>query len=444
MTVAAFAAATTATLTATVPEVSGTTMTQAANRLVTITYTLADAPAVVTLDVQTNCTENGATKWASIGGEAVANAQGDVWKQVAIGNHTITWRPDLSWPDHKIADGGARAVVTAWALDNTPDYMVVDISEAAQPNTQTYYPSAESIPGGLLDNDVYRKTAIVMRKIMAKDVVWTMGSTPQETRNREAAREATHQVTLTNNYYIGVFPVTQSQWALIQSNNLTPSFYNYIGSSAMRPVEQVCYNEIRNADNTTAANTAYDWPAAPNPSSFLGRLRTTTGIDFDLPSEAQWEFAARAGHGSTMWGDGSAILNWNKDDNLGRLGRYAQNGGKVDNKEPAQSCDASNGTAIVGSYQPNSWGLYDMHGNVWEWCLDWYTENITTFGGMLNIDPSDSSKTLSGTAGSQRMKRGGGWVYDSGINRPAFRNTADPTGRDKYTGFRLYCTAGLQ
>ena len=426
---------------AAVPDVTAVTMTQAANRLVTITYTLTDAPAVVTLDIETNATGD---VWASIGGENIQNVDGDVWKRVETGSHTIQWRPDLSWPDHKIADGGARAVLTAWALDNTPDYMVVDISDAAQPNTQKYYPTAESIPGGILANDVYRKTAIVMRKIMAKDVVWTMGSTPQETRNREASREATHQVTLTNNYYIGVFPVTQSQWALIQSNNLTPSFYNYIGSSAMRPVEQVCYNEIRNADNTTAANTAYDWPAAPNPSSFLGRLRTKTGIDFDLPSEAQWEFAARAGHGSTMWGDGSAILNTNKDDNLGRLGRYAQNGGKVDNKEPAQSCDASNGTAIVGTYQPNSWGLYDMHGNVWEWCLDWYTENIKTFGGMLNIAPSDSSKTLAGASGTDRVKRGGGWVYDEGINRPAFRNTAAPTARDKYSGFRLYCTAGLQ
>ena len=438
---AALAAAVVVTSPAAVPDVTDVTMTQAANRLVTITYTLTDAPAVVTLDIETNATGD---VWASIGGENIQNVDGDVWKRVETGSHTIQWRPDLSWPDHKIADGGARAVLTAWALDNTPDYMVVDISEAAQPNTQKYYPTAESIPGGLLDNDVYRKTAIVMRKIMAKDVVWTMGSTPQETRNRVADREATHQVTLTNNYYIGVFPVTQSQWALIQSNNLTPSFYNNVSYSAMRPVEKVCYNEIRNADNTTTANTAYDWPAAPNPYSFLGRLRTKTGIDFDLPSDAQWEFAARAGHGSTMWGDGSAIVNSDKDDNLGRLGRYAQNGGKVSGKEPAQTCDASNGTAIVGSYQPNSWGIYDMHGNVWEWCLDWYADNITTLDGMLNIDPSDSSKTLSGAAGSQRVKRGGGWVYDEGINRPAFRNTENPTTRDKYTGFRLYCTAGLQ
>ena len=125
------------------PTVSGVTMTQQhPGRLVTITYSLANAPAVVTLDVQTNCTENGETRWASIGGQAVCNAQGDVWKKVGtagtVFNGTIKWRPDLSWEGHVIGVGGARAVVTAWALDNTPDYMVVDISAGAQPDTQKY------------------------------------------------------------------------------------------------------------------------------------------------------------------------------------------------------------------------------------------------------------------------------------------------------------------
>ena len=98
-----------------VPEVSGVSMAQDDNRTVTIAYTLSSAPAVVTLDVQTNVTGD---VWASIGGEAVWNAMGDVWKRVETGSRTITWRPDHTWPGHMIADGGARAVVTAWALDN--------------------------------------------------------------------------------------------------------------------------------------------------------------------------------------------------------------------------------------------------------------------------------------------------------------------------------------
>jgi len=350
------------------PEVTDVTMTQTGSgRLVTITYRLTE-DAVVTLDVQTNATPNAATGWASIGGEAICNAQGAVWRKVTSadadgnGNYTITWRPDLSWVDEfgngfKIADGCAKAVVTAWSLDNTPNYMVVDVSDAAQPNTQKYYPAADFLPGGVT-NGLYKTTKLLMRKIMAKGVEWTMGSTTLETK-RNATREATHQVKLDGNYYIGVYEVTQAQWDLIQPSRLAPSYFNNAADRAMRPVEQVCYNEIRNAANSNTANTAYDWPADPNPGSFLGLLRTKTGIDdFDLPSEAQWEFAARAGNGDTKWGDGSGILNADKDENLDLLGRYERDGGKVQNgtsyANPAQSCGATNGTAIVGSYAPNA------------------------------------------------------------------------------------------
>ena len=437
---------------AAVPSVSTPVMSQdATSRHVTITYTLSDAPAVITLDVQTNATANASADdpgWTSIGGAAVGNATGDVWQEVAIGAHTIKWRPDHSWPDHVVTDNRARAVVTAWALDNTPDYMVVDISSAAQQNTQKYYPGADFLPGGLLGNPDYRTTSVVMRKIMAKDVEWTMGSTTLETK-RTAASEATHKVSLTNNYYIGVFEVTQAQWDLIQPTRTAPSYFNNAADRAMRPVEMVCYNEIRtNSGTSVDPNATYYWPADPNPSSFLGKLRTRTGIDFDLPSEAQWEFAARACNGDTKWGDGSGILNTDEDANLGLLGRYQYNGGKVWNGSsyvaPDQSCDASNGTAIVGSYAPNAWGLYDMHGNVWEWCLDWYADNISANGGRVNIDPAAPSKTLSGASTSDRVRRGGGSGNPAGNCRPARRGNDYSGGRGDYIGFRLLCLAGLQ
>ena len=440
---------------AAIPEVSNVTMTQAANRLVTITYQLTDAPAVVTLDIQTNANTSAAANdpgWTSIGGEAVCNAQGDVWKQVSgKATYTITWQPDQTWkgPDEngfKIAANGARARVTAWPLDNTPDYMAVDVSAAAQPNTQTYYPSADFVPGGVT-NGLYKTTMLLMRKIMAKDVKWTMGSTTLETK-RTAAREGTHQVTLTNNYYIGVYEVTQAQWDLIQPSRLAPSYYNNAADRAMRPVEQVSYNEIRNSNNSTTADAAYNWPADPNPNSFLGKLKTKTGIYFDLPSEAQWEFAARASNGDTKWGDGSGILNGDSDANLNLLGRYERDGGKVLNgtsyANPAQSCGATNGTAIVGSYAPNAWGLYDMHGNVWEWCLDWYADDITAHGGKVNIDPATPANTLSGASGADRVRRGGSWGIAAGNCWPAYRNNGAPTDRYNSSGFRVVCTAGLQ
>lgn len=428
------------------PEVSDVVMAQASfGRLVTVTYKLSNAAngAVVTFDVETNCTVNGETKWASIGGEAVCNAQGAVWRKVTSsdadseGKYTITWRPDLSWEGHKVtlAEGGARAVVTAWALDNTPDYMVVDISAAAQPNTQKYYPGVEYLPGGV-QNSLYKTTKLLMRKIMAKGVEWTMGSTTLETQNRLAAREATHLVTLTNNYYIGVYEVTQSQWSQVATNSTISA--NFTTERFMRPMEKVCYNEIRNAANTTTANASYNWPNDPNPSSFLGLLRSKTGLDFDLPSEAQWEFAARAGNGVGYWNDGTPILNANPDDNLKLLGRYERNGGKVlrgtSYVDPAASCGVTNGTAIVGSYLPNSWGLYDMHGNVWEWCLDWWAQDISTTTGSVNQDSSSG----------YRIIRGGSYNTVAGSCRPACRYINRPGTASRATGARVVCTAGLR
>ena len=454
-------AATTGTALAAMPEVSNVTMTQAANRLVTITYTLADAPAVVTLDIQTNANTSAAANdpgWTTIGGEAICNAQGDVWRKV--GNDlaqgqtfsgTITWQPDQTWkgPDEngfKIAANGARARVTAWPLDNTPAYMVVDVSAAAQPNTQTYYPAADFVPGGVT-NGLYKTTKLLMRKIMAKGVEWTMGSAKTEV-GRNSTREETHQVTLSNNYYIGVYEVTQAQWGEVATNSTASAYF--AAERTMRPMDKVCYNEIRLKCNSIAAATAdeianYSWPNDPNPSSFLGLLRSKTGLDFDLPSEAQWEFAARGGYGSGYWNNGTAILDSTEDENLKSLGRYLGNnpGGGTEDSSLAPS---AGGTAIVGSFAPSDWGLYDMHGNVWEWCLDWCENDISEINGKTNIDPVSPAKPLSdvNVTGSNRVARGGAWNGKAQHSRPAGRNPVSPTYRGAFNGFRVVCQGGLQ
>ena len=418
------------------PEVSNVSMTQASfGRKVTITYELNNAPngAVVTLDVQTNktgaVTANDAD-WVSIGGEAVCNAQGDVWKKVSQGSRTITWRPDKSWEGHKVelANGGARAVVTAWALDNTPDYMVVDISQGAQPNTQRYFPAADFVPNGVT-NDLYKTTALLMRKINAGGVTWTMGSTTFEA-GRSAVNEETHLVTLPSDYYIAVYETTITQFQQVKPSGATAQYR----TNPTLPMEKVSYNEIRNS-NVTTGNSSYQWPNPPSPISFLGLLNAKSGLDFDLPTEAQWEFAARSGHGSGYWNDGSEI-----DANDANLRRLA--------------CFGASEPAPVGSYAPSSWGLYDMHGNVWEWCLDWYQDNIASataydgqpYGGRVNIHPEHFDQYLSsaGVSGGVRVYRGGAFKKTSPYCRPACRDNGAPTGEYDSIGFRVVCTAGLQ
>ena len=437
--IAALVAATGAVLSAAVPEISGVTMSQDISRLVTITYTLSEAPAVVTLDVQTNKTGAATSEesdWVSIGGVAVANAKGDVWKKVTSTSGTITWHPDLSWPDHKIADNAARAVVTAWALDNTPDYMVVDLTATGGTDTQKYYPGIDYLPGSqpgqegaITNNFDYRTTSLVMRKIVAKDVIWTMGTISVESQ-RIAERETPHKVTLTNNYYIGVFPVTQAQAAIVTNyagiainavQNANPKVYGayYDVEGAMRPVERISYNQIRlytMAGNGFASAEQFgkSWPNEPDFESFLGKLRSMTGgeIDFDLP----------------------------------RIGRYKGNlpGGNV----AKTATPSEGGTPIVGSYAPNKWGLYDMQGCVWEWCLDWYQLDITSYNGRVNIGSAPNT-TLGGTtmsdSSNNRVVRGGHFDGPAEQCRPGFRNTGyRPNTRLEVIGFRLVCTAGLK
>lgn len=425
------------------PEVTQVKMSQASDsRLVTITYTLSESPAVITLDVQTNNAEG---VWTSIGGAAVANAQGDVWKKVTATSGTITWRPDLSWPGHKITDKGARAVVTAWDLGNTPDYMIVDISAAAKPDTQRYYPGADFVPGGIT-NDLYKTTMLPMRKIIAKDITWTMGSVAEEGRS---ANESTHQVTLDSNYYIGVYEISQSQFMSVATNGTYKRKPYFTSGGATRPMEGVTFNDIRAAAPGSTANgsahkSAYFYPNAPHESSFLGLLRSKTGIDFDLPSEAQWEFACRAGHGEGKFGDGSLI----SAENAYRLGRcsghpdltYKYWQGGDDYVKAARVLDTSYGTDYIGDHAPNDWGLYDMYGNVKEACLDWYQADIGAYNGAVNVNPDNTAQCRDGTAGAKIVHRGGSFYTAC---RSAMRNAGDGWD-DPRNGLRVACKAGLK
>ena len=131
-----------------------------------------------------------------------------------------------------------------------------------------------------------------------------------------------------------------------------------------------------------AADTSF--PAPPAPNSFLGTLSSLTGVAFDLPSECEWEYACRAGNYGAKWGDGSLIqlkggADAGEDTNLTRLGAYKKNADAI---QP------------VGSYEPNSWGLYDMHGNLWDMCLDWYGVDITALDGAVNPTPPSNNRRV--------------------------------------------------
>jgi len=406
-------------------------------RAVTVSYVLTGSPAIVTFDIVTNSPAG----YASIGGEHIRNVTEDsaVWKMVspsASETRTITYFPD----EAEAGTMDVNVVVSAWAPENPPDYLVANLLPTAQSGSERYYPSADFLPGGVLGNTDYRTTKLIMRKIMAANVPWTMGTA--EDGLNSGREEDAHDVMLTNNYYIGVFEVTQAQFMLVAGTDKNNSYFKTDG--AMRPVNRVVYNEIRCAPVGTTVHKGGDWPGSPYQGSFLDLLNIRTGLNFDLPGEAQWEFACRAGNEPSYWGNGKVI---NKGD-LGdpnMPGRNRYNGGYLNqgNDVPSNDCLPENGPATVGSYVPNDWGIYDMHGNVFELCLDWFENDITKLNGAVNIDPAAPSNTLAGkAAGKDRVRRGGSYHVQSKDSRSTKRLSADPASRAAQWGFRLACHAG--
>jgi hypothetical protein len=193
----------------------------------------------------------------------------------------------------------------------------------------------------------------------------------------------------------------------------------------------VSYETIRgNQDNT--GDTTADWPrnANVNASSFVGKLRARTGLaSIDLPTEARWEYACRAGT-TTALNSGKNLTDETHDANVGEVGRCWYNGGHglVSPFEVSPNSDLSIGPAWVGAYLPNQWGLYDMHGNVDEWCLDWYDG--------YDIGPvSDPAGSTENT--SARVARGGAWFSLARDCRSASRIQHSAFDAPKFIGLRL-------
>ena len=424
------------------PTIGPVTMTPSDDAsMVTIGYSLSGAPAVITLDIETNTLADASGDWVSIGGKAVSFAIGDVWREIQPGDGTILWPAKMAWPGHDVPQGCIRAAVSAWALDDTPDYMVFSLVKGETVRTH-WYPGADFLPGGLLGNEMYRTSSLVLRRIRAKGVTWKMGSdeTIEKVYRDTDGRETQHDVTLDHDYYIAVFPVTQAQWYMVNEggvSGLTRSFYSK--RRLLRPVERIAFIRIRECGmDAWKADSSYDYPNAPCTDSFLGRLRTIsklnggTELAFDLPGEAEWEYACRAGHGDGFWGDGSKLLSTDRDENLMRLTRCAANQSNQD----ADSEPEVGGTSEVGYYEPNSWGLYDMHGNVGEYCLDFWKRDISTRSqGEIVTRAEADLKTEHQRRGCDPAK--------ARYHRSAQRNSRSETEESKGLGFRVVCRGRL-
>jgi formylglycine-generating enzyme required for sulfatase activity len=227
-----------------------------------------------------------------------------------------------------------------------------------------------------------------------------MGS-PDTEHDRYPDESPQHEVTV-QPFFIGKYPVTQAQWRVIANTtqierelNPDPSHFKVKGDN--RPVEEVSWEEA---------------------VEFCQRLSRETGRDYRLPTEAEWEYACRAGT-TTPFHFGKTIT--------GKLANYDSDVTYLQERKVKSKGE----TTSVGDFPPNAFGLYDMHGNVWEWCLDNWHSN---YEGA----PTDGSAWLS-EDDKDRVLRGGSWLNDPRYCRSASRAFNTPVDRFSRLGFRVVC-----
>ena len=219
---------------------------------------------------------------------------------------------------------------------------------------------------------------LINNMVLVEGGTFTMGATPEQGSDAYPNEKPAHQVTLSS-FSIGKYEVTQKEWQAVMGSN--PSYFKGFN----RPVEQVSWDDCQ---------------------EFLSKLNELTDKRFRLPTEAEWEYAARGGSRSLSY-------KYAGSDNLSSVAWYDSNSGSE--------------THPVGQKSANELGLYDMSGNVWEWCQDWYGN----YRSNSQTNPSGAN------TGSCRIYRGGGWRSIMGLCRSSYRYNVAPSGRDNDLGLRL-------
>ncbi len=227
-------------------------------------------------------------------------------------------------------------------------------------------------------NKTFTVNGVTFEMIAVNGGTFTMGATSEQGSDASYGEKPTHSVTMSD-YYIGKFEVTQELWEAVMRSN--PSFFK--GSKL--PVESVSWDDCQ---------------------TFIRKLNSLTGANFRLPTEAEWEYAARGGNRSRGY-------KYSGSNNINDVAWYTNNSGSK--------------THTVGTKSPNELGIYDMSGNVYEWCQDW----SGSYSSGSQTNPTGPS------SGSYRVLRGGSWYFNARYCRVSFRFNITPVNRSHNCGFRL-------
>jgi formylglycine-generating enzyme required for sulfatase activity len=219
------------------------------------------------------------------------------------------------------------------------------------------------------------------------EMVWVEGGSFMMGSNEgDEDEKPVHEVSL-NGFYMGKYEVTQEQWVKVMASN--PSNF-YFSGCLQCPIENVSWNDVQD---------------------FIIKLNAKSGKSYRLPTEAEWEYAAKGGNKNSLY-------KYAGSDNIDEVAFYANNA----NNEPHP----------VGTKKANTLGIFDMTGNVWEWCSDWYDKNHYQYSAKNNPEGV--------LTGDYRVLRGGSFSYDAYDSRTANRNSIKPSISVISTGFRLACS----
>ena len=295
-----------------------------------------------------------------------------VFNGLLVGNHQVEVRKDGYATDRKTISisEGQTASITGILASNAV--------ASSSSNTSGYSSSSSSMSSGSNTISIPVKNGISIEMVKVEAGTFMMGAT-SEMKDPYDWEKPVHQVTLTNDYYMGKYEVTQALWQAVMGNN--PSRFK--GENL--PVETVNWNECQ---------------------EFISKLNSMTGRKFRLPTEAEWEYAARGGKKSRGY-------QYSGSNSISDVAWYDGNSGSK--------------THPVGTKQANELGIYDMAGNVCEWCQDWY-------GFYLS---SSQTNPIGATSGSIRVDRGGCWYAFARFCRSSCRSYCVPDGRFGYIGLRL-------
>ncbi|MEH2791435.1 formylglycine-generating enzyme family protein [Segatella copri] len=290
-----------------------------------------------------------------------------VFNGLLVGNHQVEVRKDGYATDKKSVtiSEGQTASISGTLSSNTA-------------SSSNGYASSSSVSSGGNEISIPVKNGITIDMVKVEAGTFMMGAT-SEMQNPWDDEKPVREVILTNDYYIGKYEVTQSLWQAVMGTN--PSYFK--GDNL--PVEQVSWD---------------------NCLEFISKLNSLTGRKFRLPTEAEWEYAARGGKKSRGYLYSGSF-------NISDVAWYNGNSG--------------NKIHPIGMKQANELGVYDMSGNVNEWCQDWYGSYVS----------SSQTNPLGANSGSFRVCRGGSWYFGTVNCRSSFRSRGNPDTRSRYLGFRL-------